>query len=98
MTDKEIAEGYARENKIIISCDCNYYNSAEDLEEAFLAGLKAGKQEKWHDLRKNPYDLPTEIGEYWCKWDDGTYCTVHYFGECFGDYVIAWCEIPKFEE
>ena len=31
--------------------------------QAFLAGLKAGRQEKWHDLRKNPKDLPAENQE-----------------------------------
>ena len=94
MTDIERAEEFAN-NGYALGCTKSPFEAAK---EGFLAGLKAGKQEKWHDLRKNPYDLPTEIGEYWCKWDDGTYCTVHYFGECFGDYVIAWCEIPKFEE
>ena len=26
-------------------------------KEAYLAGLKAGKQEKWHDLHKDPNDV-----------------------------------------
>lgn len=54
---------------------------------------------KWHDLRKNPNDLPKRSGEYWCKWEDGAYSTEHYFGDNgFGSYVIAWCELPKFKE
>ena len=58
---------------------------------------------KWHDLRKDPNDLPKENGEYYGK--------VEYFGEQYRKivfdidrkrfdvtYVIAWCELPKFEE
>ena len=53
---------------------------------------------KWHDLRKDPNDLPKEHKEYWTKWDDGAYSTAYYFGDGFGTYVIAWCELPMFEE
>ena len=31
----------------------------ENVEESFLAGLKAGRPQ-WHDLRKDPNDLPKE--------------------------------------
>ena len=31
----------------------------EDVTDAFLAGLKAGRPQ-WHDLRKDPNDLPKE--------------------------------------
>lgn len=66
---------------------------------AYLKGLAEGRKEKWHDLREDPNDLPKENGYYWCKWNDGAYCTEHYFQDYgFGDYVIAWCEHPKFEE
>lgn len=65
--------------------------------KAFLAGLKAGKLE-WHDLRKDPNDLPDNLGNVWTNvgagyhnhdgwWDD--------FGRLQG--VVAWCQ-PKFEE
>ena len=61
MTDMEMAEDYAKNNHTLICCDCNYYDSQEDIEEAFLAGLKAARQEKWHDLRINSKDLPERI-------------------------------------
>ena len=76
------------------------------LEESYANGYKNGLAEgktKWHDLRKNPNDLPKENGEYYGK--------VNYFGEqsrniffvvdrkSFDvDCVLAWCELPKFEE
>ena len=77
----------------------------------------------WHNLRKNPDDLPKEAGEYICIYSDayGGDTTViaewhiqyqdegegHYLkmdenfvynGICIDEVVIAWCEIPKFEE
>lgn len=53
---------------------------------------------EWHDLRKDPSDLPKDYRNVWTNvgagyydddgwWDD--------FGRLQG--VIAWCE-PKFEE
>lgn len=66
--------------------------------KSFLAGLRAGKLQ-WHDLRKNPKDLPDTTRGVWTNagagyhdddgwWDD--------YGGWLQD-VIAWCE-PKFEE
>lgn len=54
-----MAEEYANEN-------WEHYeegqNDGEALKQAYLAGLKAGKDmnvsTKWHDLRKNPCDEP----------------------------------------
>lgn len=86
-------------------------------KEAFLAGLKAGKdmietdlatiaymqgaeryKTKWHDLQKDPNDVPNDRRYVWTNigagyhdddgwWDD--------FGRL--QNVTAWCE-PKFEE
>ena len=36
-----------------------WYQGA-DRRKAFLDGLAEGRKEKWHDLRKNPNDLPKE--------------------------------------
>ena len=99
MFEKE-AEEYANKN---VPTDTFGYRSLDDVHydvrQAYLDGHTEGRKEKWHDLRKNPNDLPKENGEYWCKWEDGSYSTGHYFQENgFGDYVIAWCELPKYEE
>lgn len=102
MTDIERAEKYARENKRIIQCSCHNYDSEKDLEEAYLAGLKAARQKMWHDLRENPDDLPEDcvinqdgkrvlydhINKVW-RTDDAD--------EYICDDPIAWCEIPTFE-
>ena len=105
MTDKEKAVEYA---------DWFWGASPSEqraIEQAYLDGLEEGRKEKWHDLRKNPNDLPKERGDYWVKYDDaseerGDFYDVHYFEPDKSFYkkhwseidVIAWCELPKYEE
>ena len=65
MTDEEMAEEYTAKNGF--GSDCNNltsYDANKEIEQAFLAGLKAGRP-VWHYLTENPNDLP--IGEvfYW---------------------------------
>ena len=105
MTDIERAEKYARENKRIIQCSCHNYDSEKDLEEAYLAGLKAARQKMWHDLRKNPDDLPEENQEVLVLFtlpdkskNDVIIAQFENNDFNFVDLqdVIAWCEIPTF--
>ena len=61
MTDKERAEEYRKSLKQRLIDEDNFERLEmfdENVEEAYLAGLKASKETKWHDLRKNPNDLP----------------------------------------
>ena len=57
----------------------------------------------WHDLRKDPNDLPTEEKEflvYTKEWGieiRGYFADDKYFS-CRRNIVIAWCEIPQFKE
>jgi hypothetical protein len=72
------------------------------------------KANEWHDLRKDPKDVPDE-GTYLVVWqnargyrettimkyeeDDDE--KLHWFDDeqdCWDDDVIAWREIPKFQE
>ena len=105
MTDEKLAEKYARENKKIIQCSCHNYDSEKDLEEAYLAGLKAARQEIWHDLRKNPDDLPEENQEVLVLFtlpdkSKNDVITAQFENNDFNfvdlQDVIAWCEIPTF--
>lgn len=41
-------------------------NAEKENAEKENAELKA-QIPQWHDLRKDPNDLPKENGEYWCK-------------------------------
>lgn len=65
----------------------------------------------WHDLKKNPNDLPKNQNEVLCLlWEDSYY--IGYYSTncemwCFSEFslckdenegeVTAWCELPKFE-
>ena len=54
MTDNEKAEEFAN-NGYALGCTKSSFEAAK---QAYIAGLKTGRKEKWHDLRKNPKDLP----------------------------------------
>lgn len=59
MTDKELAEEYEEKAEYIeVNDDGKRIYDSTDIQQAYIAGLKAGRQEKWHNLRKNPKDLP----------------------------------------
>lgn len=74
-------------------------------KEAFLAGFKVAKQEKWHNLKNNPKDLPEPHstvldengdkityrgGDIWTVYSD------YYEKGIDSEPPKAWCEIPKF--
>ena len=96
MTDEEIAEKYA---KSIVIFDRDFHNDRfAEIEQAFLAGLKAGRP-KWHKVADG--DLPKEEDlemQVLCFTTDG-YQLLSLFSDpkpifkCYG--VIAWCEILK---
>ena len=77
-----------------------------DIQEAFLAGLKTGRKEKWHDLRKNPHDLPKENQEVLVLFtlpdkSKNDIMLAEFENNDFNfvdlEDVIAWCEIPEFD-
>lgn len=84
---------------IMIGSKCFY----EGLEK----GLAEGKP-KWHDLRKDPNDLPPKVKG--CNFstyvfsDNGNFVYYDYENKTFATNmitpirIIAWCELPKFEE
>lgn len=120
MTDEEKAEEYVLSHKCTGS---DFENSI--MYESYIDGLTEGRKEKWHDLRKNPSDLPKNrenVLLYVKLKCEREVVLIGYrdFGECLGEYcqdwgdvepvrnikcdfvdgeeVIAWCELPKFEE
>ena len=75
--------------------------------KCYIAGFKAGRETKWHNLRENHNDLPepyvTVLDE------EGNRTTYQGRGKWtfYSDYherdidaipPVAWCEIPKFKE
>ena len=105
MKDEEMAEEYLQS---IEGDDCVIITDREERKQAFLAGLKAGRLQ-WHtpDAR-----LPEEEGDYLFYLRDGEdtmyeilsvgidengYCYIESYLWAITD-VIAWCEIPEFED
>lgn len=79
-------------------CYSNLCRRRCEYVSTYLDGLAAGKM-RWHDLRKDPNDLPTLDGMYW-TYNECGYYDIHIWipqlwKEC---KVISWCELPKFEE
>lgn len=111
MTDEEIAEAwlderYLKNMGIRRSCKVAFlagFKAGKDMAEADLATIAYMQgaeryRTKWHDLRKDPNDVPNNCRYVWTNvgagyhdddgwWDD--------FGRL--QNVITWCE-PKFKE
>ena len=106
MFEKE-AEEYATEN-------WEYYeegqNDSKALKQAYLAGAELGytKANEWHKVADE--DLPKENKIYLVKIKDNGLAIAYFngrhwetrynlgeLGHCV-ETVIAWCEVPTFEE
>lgn len=117
MTDEEMAEEFAS-NGYALGCTKSSFEIAKksflaglkagkDMAEADLATIAYVQgaeryRTKWHDLRKDPNDVPNNCRYVWTNVGAGYYdddkdcpCWRDEFGRTQG--VIAWCE-PKFEE
>ena len=99
MTDEEkLAERYV--NGIPIFAEEGEGFSRTQMQQAYLAGLKAGRP-KWHkvadgDLPKDENDVLVYSGEDW-RMCVGRYSPKYKAWETGCD-TIAWCEIPKYTE
>jgi hypothetical protein len=83
---------------ISIADMCSVISSREQAYKDEIRRFK--KTNEWHDLRKNPNDLPGHTRNVWTNigpsyYDIEDHCWRDEFGRTQG--VIAWCE-PKFEE
>ena len=100
MTVNDVAKKYEL-NSLCLKEWC-YCTRIQD----FLAGLKAGRPQ-WHDLEKDPTDLPKDKHNVWCKcldecgegWydkDTNTWTLIYrgYHVHC----IEAWCELPEYKE
>ena len=103
-TEEEKAEESCRKNRQ------SYWNSTEHYIQGYLAGLHEG-QPKWHDLRKDPNELPKDDKQYLVLYyynykgkkemSYGVRDNLHSDFEIHRNYteqIIAWCEIPQFKE
>lgn len=94
--------------KIIGTDKCvTYIRSLNAISQGYNKGYEDGKP-KWHNLIKDPNDLPKECQNVLCLCNDIGYkycCTGHLIYKTWLSNivskklrVIAWCELPKFEE
>lgn len=100
MTDEELAEEYANTVKCEWENETYWVDCRDKIEDAFLAGLKAGRP-KWHkvadgDLPKDENDVLVYSGEDW-RMCVGRYSPKYKAWETGCD-TIAWCDIPKYTE
>ena len=100
MTDEEKAEKWLDEKYL------KDMGVRKPCKEAFLAGLKEGRETKWHVLKKDPSDLPEPYATVLDE--EGNRITYQGGGKWtfYSDYYemdidaispVAWCEIPTFE-
>lgn len=78
----------------------------EDLAE-IIRDMHAADRHTWHDLKKNPNDLPTKDGEYLVEYVKGTHnvrlflngtFAVNYESKASLANIVAWKEIEPFEQ
>lgn len=99
MTDKEMAKEYEEKAEYVdINDDGKKIYDSLDIQQAFLAGLEAGRS-PWHDLRENPNDLPPEGIELLVSVDGYTRTAMYSKGTksfTCQEGVIAWMYKPEF--
>lgn len=95
MTDKEMAQEWVKNNT---NESPNSFRG-EELQEAYLAGLKA-ERPQWHKVADG--DLPSEEGGWVCN-QDGLPCYFDWSTEqwldCEGTQIrtTEWCHMPHKE-
>ena len=97
MTLEEKAKLF-RENLVYSTTRYIGNENYEYIEQAFLAGLKAGRPQ-WHDLRKDKNDLPNGHKVVLNQAGMATqYDPNRGFLGFGGAGIIAWCKIPTFNK
>lgn len=110
MTDEEMAERYANENKITFEYPGMSDFVWQELKQAYLAGLKEDRP-KWHKVADG--DLPEAENHFWSRtvllqtnkgssiigfYDQANKAWYEKATDDIVYGVIAWCEIPKYTE
>ena len=107
MTDEELekkAKYYTDSHDTELEGMEEILDCSRQVKEAYIAGARENGS-VWHGLRKDPNDLPSKSGPYWCHYnsytEDSLYYEAvnkHWYASTKVPDVIAWCEIPKYEE
>ena len=110
MKDEEMAEEYAKAHivqypKRVIVSENGFCTSEDEVKQAFLAGLKAGRPQ-WHTPNVPTSPINKVVLGYIKDYNSKKLCLVEWNGEWWYDAntyndrvkVIAWCEIPTFDK
>jgi len=114
MFEKEAEEYLKDEPKYLIEDnEGNLINIANKVRQAYIAGATENGIQ-WHDLRKDPNDLPKEAKDclvvFHNKYSDNIVKDISRYSvelkkwwyihdlKDMEEEVIAWCEIPQFKE
>lgn len=104
---KEYCEGCMWEKACNSQCE-----KVKKCKQDFYAGIRWGMEHatEWHDLRKNPNDLP-KLEDKGFSWSIivanqlGEACHYNYKKSCWEtplfteiEGVIKWCELPTYKE
>ena len=113
MTDEEMAKEYVdklyaeKVSKEDYDKDGRILYRSEDISDAYLAGLEAGRP-KWHKVADG--DLPKGNCENILLYNKDHFCVTHsyslgyyengvFYNDCeMEEDTIAWCEIPQYKE
>ena len=109
MTDEEMTDKYAEKvvkHKMAVHDIFNEIVTKKEIKEAVMYGLKAGRP-KWHKVADG--DLPKNRRNVWITYINAYYQTEtteasfrHKYWVISGHRtecdVIAWCEIPTYED
>ena len=114
MTEEELTEKMDKDLKEVFNVKSIMDFQFDLMQKAYLKGIETGQmvcRPKWHDLRKNPDDLPPNEHEvYICLEYQGSNGIERHVGfdryldadktwfTSTNEEVIAWCEIPKYTE
>ena len=112
MTDEDIVRKFKS-----LYCGVCYFQVCSECryKSPFMKGYRCAEKDLlpvWHDLRKNPNDLPEILHPVYAKLDSGIYVFAYCVNEIWhrnddgvilyhgnGECeVIAWCEIPRYTE
>jgi len=94
---EEYREKGKREGYYLVSQEMDQEELDYIIDETFKDAAEFGynKANEWHDLRKNPNDLPNVMDEVLVCYKNGYIDTWLYFKDFKHEAVIGWKYLPK---
>lgn len=84
---------WVRENGFVADKDIIGTGRIIESIDSAIVELKKAEKYQWHDLRKNPEDLPMDKGIYLIAYRRGKRRNIHYADAVF--YGHRWCVLDE---